>query len=84
MDTPGTPGSPGSAALRVVSALVVREMGTSFGRSAGGYFWAVVEPLGGIVLLAIAFSMALSTPPMGTSFMLFYATGIVPFGMYNR
>ena len=69
--------------LRVVLALVLREMGTRFGRSAGGYLWAVLEPLGGIVLLAIAFSLALRTPPMGTSFMLFYATGIVPFNLYR-
>jgi capsular polysaccharide transport system permease protein len=69
--------------LRVVFALVLREMGTRFGRSAGGYLWAVLEPLGGIVLLAIAFSMALRTPPMGTSFMLFYATGLVPFNLYR-
>ena len=69
--------------LRVVFALVLREMGTRFGRSAGGYLWALLEPLGGIVLLAVAFGLALRTPPMGTSFLLFYATGIVPFSMFN-
>jgi capsular polysaccharide transport system permease protein len=69
--------------LRVVTALVIREMGTKFGRSVGGYAWAIAEPLGGILLLAIAFSLALRTPPLGTSFMLFYATGIVPYYMFN-
>jgi capsular polysaccharide transport system permease protein len=69
--------------LRVITALVIREMGTKFGRSVGGYAWAIAEPLGGILLLAIAFSLALRTPPLGTSFMLFYATGIVPFYMFN-
>ena len=69
--------------LRVLFALVVREMGTAFGRSVGGYFWAIAEPLGGILLLSIAFSLAIRTPPMGTSFMLFYATGVVPFSMFN-
>jgi capsular polysaccharide transport system permease protein len=69
--------------LRVVIALVIREMGTKFGRSVGGYAWAIAEPLGGILLLAVAFSLALRTPPLGTSFMLFYATGIVPFYMFN-
>jgi capsular polysaccharide transport system permease protein len=69
--------------LRVVTALVIREMGTKFGRSVGGYAWAIAEPLGGILLLSIAFSLALRTPPLGTSFMLFYATGIVPFYMFN-
>jgi capsular polysaccharide transport system permease protein len=69
--------------LRVIFALLVREMGSTYGRSAGGYFWAIGQPLGGVVLLAVAFSLALRTPPLGTSFMLFYATGIVPFTMYN-
>jgi len=69
--------------LRVLFALVVRDMGSRFGRSAGGYAWAIAEPLGGIVLLAMAFSLAVRTPPIGTSFMLFYATGIVPFYLFN-
>lgn len=69
--------------LRVLSALVIREMAAKFGRSAGGYFWAVAEPLGGIFLLSFAFSLALRSPPLGTNFMLFYSTGVVPFYMFN-
>jgi capsular polysaccharide transport system permease protein len=69
--------------LRVLAALVIREMGARFGRSAGGYVWAVAEPLGGILLLSIAFGLALRAPPLGTDFMLFYATGVIPFYMFN-
>ena len=69
--------------LRVIGALMVREMQARFGRSAGGYVWALAEPLGGILLLAIAFSLALRAPPLGSSFMLFYATGIIPMAVYN-
>lgn len=69
--------------LRVIGALAIREMGARFGRSSGGYLWAIAEPLGGILLLSIAFSLALRTPPLGVSFMLFYATGIIPFNMFN-
>lgn len=69
--------------LRVLFALVVREMGTRFGRAAGGYLWAIAEPLGGILLLAIAFSLALRSPPLGSSFILFYSTGIIPFHLFN-
>lgn len=68
--------------LRVVLALVIREMGTKFDRSAGGYAWAIAEPLGGIILLAVVFGFALRAPPLGSSFMLFYATGIIPFSMF--
>jgi capsular polysaccharide transport system permease protein len=74
---------PRSSRLRVIAALVIREMAAKFGRSAGGYFWAIAEPLGGILMLSIAFSLALRTPPLGTSFMLFYATGIIPFSMFQ-
>ncbi|MBA3325436.1 MAG: ABC transporter permease [Rhodobacteraceae bacterium] len=69
--------------LRVLSALVIREMDKKFGRSVGGYAWALAEPLGGILLLSIVFSLALRSPPLGTSFMLFYMTGIIPFYMFN-
>lgn len=69
--------------LRVLFALVMREMGARFGRSAGGYIWALAEPLGGIVLLAVAFSLAIRVPPIGTSFLFFYATGIIPFTLYS-
>jgi capsular polysaccharide transport system permease protein len=83
LPVPPRPGNPRFQRLRVIFAMVVREMGTRFGRSAGGYLWAIGEPLGGIMMLAIAFSLALRSPPIGTSFMLFYATGIVPFYLYN-
>jgi capsular polysaccharide transport system permease protein len=69
--------------LRVLFALVLREMDTRFGRSSGGYLWALGEPLGGILLLAVVFSLALRSPPLGSSFLLFYATGIVPFTMFK-
>lgn len=91
--TPTTPGStprsgprsgpPRFQRLRVVLALAIREMGAKFGRSAGGYAWAVAEPLGGILLLAVVFSLALRAPPLGSSFVLFYATGMIPFYMFN-
>ena len=69
--------------LRVLFAMVVREMSTKFGRSWGGYLWAIAEPLGGVVLMTIAFSLALRKPPLGTNFALFYATGIVPFFLFS-
>lgn len=70
--------------LRVLFALIVRETGTRFGRSYGGYIWAIAEPLGGIVLLTVAFSLALRRPPLGTNFALFYATGVIPFMVYSN
>lgn len=68
--------------LRVLGALMIREMTTRYGRSAGGYIWAIVEPLGMILILALAFSQFIRTPPLGHSFIVFYATGYIPFFMY--
>ncbi|TQS70179.1 sugar ABC transporter permease [Rhodobacteraceae bacterium] len=67
---------------RVVLALVLREMSSRYGRSPGGYLWALLEPLGGIFILTLAFSLMARTPPLGTSFILYYTTGFVPFSLY--
>ncbi len=69
---------------RAVMALILREMATSYGRSPGGYAWAVLEPLAGIALLTVVLSVAFHAPPLGSSFALFYATGLVPFLFYNE
>jgi len=70
------------ATLRTIGALILREMSTTYGRSPGGYLWAVLEPAGGIALLTLIFSLGFRSPPMGTNFPIFYATGMVPFLMY--
>ncbi len=68
---------------RAVMALVLREMATTYGRSPGGYLWAILDPVGAIALFSIIFSVMFSSPGLGTSFPLFYATGYLPFMMYN-
>jgi len=72
------------ATARTVLALILREMSTRYGRSPGGYIWAVVEPLAMILLLAIGFSLLLRAPSLGNSFILFYATGYLPFDLYRK
>ncbi len=69
--------------LRAISALILREMATSYGRSPGGYLWAVLEPAAGIALLSLVFSVAFRSPALGVSFPMFYATGMLPFVMFN-
>lgn len=69
--------------LRAVMALMLREMSTTYGRSPGGYLWAVLEPLAAVALMSVIFSLAFQSPPLGTSFPLFYATGVVPFMAYQ-
>lgn len=70
------------ATVRTVLALVLREMSSRYGRTPGGYVWAVLEPLAAIIVLSVGFSLVLRAPSLGTSFLLFYATGYLPFDLY--
>jgi capsular polysaccharide transport system permease protein len=65
------------AALRSVASLMLREMSTRYGRTPGGYLWAVVEPLGMILILGFVWSLLVKVPSLGTSFILFKATGML-------
>lgn len=70
---------PRFATLRAIVALVLREMSTTYGRSPGGYAWAILEPAAGIGLLTAIFSIGFAAPALGVSFAMFYATGMMPF-----
>lgn len=70
--------------LRTITALILREMSSTYGRSPGGYIWAVLEPIAMIMVLSVAFSFLFRQPSLGTNFFLFYATGIMPFRMYQE
>ena len=73
---------PKAAFLRVVTALILREMSTRYGRTPGGYVWALVEPLAAIGVLSIGFSLVLRSPSLGNSFLLFFASGYMTFQFY--
>ena len=80
---PASPGRIGTApptrvaAARAIAALMLREMNTRYGRTPGGYVWAILEPLGMIILLGFAWSLLARSPSLGTSFLLFKATGFM-------
>lgn len=71
------------ATFRAIMALILREMATRYGRSPGGYVWAIIQPMAMIVVLAFAFSALVRTPALGNNFMLFFATGVLPFQLYG-
>lgn len=58
-------------------------MSTTYGRTSLGYVWALLEPVAGIFLLTLVFSVAFASPPIGTNFALFYASGLLPFMIYT-
>ncbi|WP_234849447.1 ABC transporter permease, partial [Sinorhizobium medicae] len=68
---------------RVVVAMIVREMSTRFGRKPGGYLWALLEPAGYIAMMTSIFGTLARTPALGTSFVLFFATGYLGYQMYQ-
>ncbi|WP_246032395.1 ABC transporter permease [Thalassobius vesicularis] len=82
--TPGAGHHRSFAAFRTISALMLREMSTRYGRSPGGYVWALLEPLGAILILGAGFSLIIRNPPIGNSFLIFYATGFLPFSLYQN
>ena len=78
-------GSPLQVFGRNVWSLMLREMRTKFGDQQLGYLWALLEPIGMIAALALIFSTGLRgrTPALGDSFILFFATGMVPYTSYK-
>lgn len=71
------------ATLRTITALILREMSTRYGRTPGGFFWSILEPLAAILFLSIGFSLVIRAPALGSSFLLFYASGYMPFDLYQ-
>jgi capsular polysaccharide transport system permease protein len=68
---------------RVLFALVMREMSTRFGRSSGGYVWAVLDPVVAVLIMTAIFSQISRHPPLGRDFALFFATGYMAFHIYK-
>lgn len=70
--------------MRSISALMLREMSSTYGRSPGGYAWALLEPIGAISMftLIIAVGLRVRAPSVGVSFELFFASGILPYLLY--
>ncbi len=70
------------AHIRVVGALLIREMSTRFGSKPGGYIWAIIDPAGHIAFMSLIFMAITHTPALGKSFPLFFATGYLAFQFY--
>lgn len=70
--------------LRAIFALMLREMSTTYGKSAMGYLWALVEPIAALALLSVVFGLMLRSPPLGTNFPLFFASGFLVFQIYSN
>ncbi|KZM48340.1 ABC transporter permease [Labrenzia sp. OB1] len=69
--------------ISIIFALIVREMTTRYGTKFGGYMWAVLDPVLFIAILTTVFSAIAHVPPLGRSFLLFFATGYASFYIYR-
>lgn len=67
------------ARANVISALLIRDMRTRFGRSHLGYLIAIAWPLTHLTVIVIMVSVANRVMPMGTDPSVFVATGVMPY-----
>ncbi|MBB4305327.1 capsular polysaccharide transport system permease protein [Rhodobium orientis] len=64
---------------------MLRDMRTRFSDQSLGFLWAVMEPVGMIAALALLFSTGLKgrEPALGESYILFFASGMLPYSAYK-
>lgn len=71
--------------VRVVSALVRREMRAQGGESRLGYLWALIEPGLHLIAYMLVFTYLLKRhAPLGDNTALFLLTGIVPYFLFSK
>ena len=67
-----------------VHALLMRELKTRFGSSKLGYFWAIVEPVGQVAILAILFTLIGRRSIAGVPVALFIITGVMTYSVFRK
>lgn len=66
-----------------MGALMLRDVQTRFGGRSANYLIAVAWPLTHMGVLLVVYAFAGRTAPIGQSAPLFFATGLVPFVLFN-
>lgn len=67
---------------QVITALILRETKTRFGRNKFGYIWALVEPAAYVAIFIAVRSQLKATTPFGESLILFVLTGLLTFRIF--
>lgn len=70
--------------MRTVLALMMREIGARYGRSPGGYLWALFSPMVLVIALSGGLAMLGRQPRYGETFMLYFASGHLMFAIYAQ
>lgn len=69
---------------RVISALMIRELNTRFGRENIGFLWIMVEPLLFAVLVGVMWRFMRGPAEHGISVVAFVASGYLPLTMFRN
>ena len=70
--------------VRVVVAIMLREIQTRFGEFKAGYIWAILEPLVHTLSFAFIISFFSHSAPLGEHVHIFVATAVVPFFFWRE
>jgi capsular polysaccharide transport system permease protein len=71
--------------VRVIAALVRREMLARFGERRLGYLWALIEPILHLSILIVLFTyIQMRHTPLGGNLALFMLTGMLPYYCYSK
>ncbi len=70
--------------VEVVTALILRETRTRFGRNRLGYLWAVIEPLALTFTFYAVLILANRPRPPGMGMFSFIATGVLPYTLFSN
>ena len=70
--------------MRVLHALVIRELTTRFGRENIGFLWIMVEPLLFAVLVSVIWRLIKGTEEHGMSIVAFIVTGYIPLTLFRH
>ena len=70
-------------AARVVTAMILRETRTRFGRNKFGFIWLLLEPMAYVVFVIAVRSFIEHRVPFGQNLLLFILSGILTFRMFS-
>lgn len=70
--------------IRVIYALMIRELNTRFGRENIGFLWIMVEPLLFAILVAIMWRMLKGPEEHGIGIVAFVVTGYIPLTLFRH
>lgn len=70
--------------VRVIHALVIRELTTRFGRENIGFLWIMVEPLLFACLVGLLWRLTKGPEEHGISIIAFVATGYIPITLFRH